>query len=295
MSKINFYDDIFNKIYEEIYIKLKSDSTDVFLCGGASKKNKLSLRDSLRNNLRYDKKLNILYPEDLFIEMMNRDKNYDLLSLEKFLADNSDYILIVCESPGSLVELGAFTNNEKTVGKVIAILDEKRRRDKSFIMLGPVKILQNQGKEHVIFYKDIEDLKRKVLRNIKNMNIIRNKNLDKKPLNNMMGLFKFLIIILYFFQSIELQAMQRALLRLYNEKNYDVKDFETLFRPTLKLLYKNKLLLKTIHEGKNYYSLTEKGKNVAVNNLYNSNIIRKNVLFDKIRFDIMKKEYYYPS
>lgn len=46
--------------------------------------------------------------------MLNR-KKYDLLTLEKFLASNSDIILIVCESPGSFTELGAFVNNSETL------------------------------------------------------------------------------------------------------------------------------------------------------------------------------------
>ena len=64
------------------------------------------------------------------MEILNKDKESDLLSLEKFLADNCDIICIICESAGSLVELGAFTNNDATVGKVIAVIEEKRKKIK---------------------------------------------------------------------------------------------------------------------------------------------------------------------
>lgn len=47
------------------------------------------------------------------MELLSR-KKYDLFTLENFLAENSDLIMIVCESPGSFTELGAFTSNEKT-------------------------------------------------------------------------------------------------------------------------------------------------------------------------------------
>lgn len=289
MTNFIFYNQMFIKIYDSIYIKIKSESTNIFLCGGASNKRELSLRDTLRNGLKDDKRINILYPEDLFIEMMNRDKNYDLLSLEKMLANNSDYIIIVCESAGSLVELGAFTNHDETVSKVIAIIDEKRKRDKSFIMLGPVKVLRNQSDEHVIFYKDSLDLKRKVTKNIKILNA-RKRNESETPLDNITGLFNYLLIILYFFQKVELNTLKSSLNNLYSEKRYNLKDFDTIFRPTLKLLYKNKLLEKTKVGKKTYYSLSEKGKEVAVSSLYSTNIPRRNILFDKIRFDIMKKE-----
>lgn len=293
LNKEDFYKNIFIKIYDEIYMKLKNETTDIFLCGGASFKGNLSIRDKLRNSLLLEKNIRILYPEDLFIDMMNRDKNYDLLSLEKFLAHNSDYIFIVCESAGSLVELGAFTNNEQTVGKVIAIFDEKRRRDKSFIMLGPAKILRKQGNEHIIFYNDPEDLKKKVIKNLRQLNFNNKKfRTHKKPLDNLMGLYHYLIIVLYFYQKLELNDLKKSLIMLYEEKKYNVQDFETLFRPTLKLLYKNKFLVKTNIDGKSIYSLTNKGVNNALKYIHNSNINGRNRLFDSVRFDIMKYDYY---
>ena len=48
------------------------------------------------------------------------------LVMSNFLANNSHIISIICESAGSLVELGAFTNNEYTVNKVIAAVDKKK-------------------------------------------------------------------------------------------------------------------------------------------------------------------------
>lgn len=42
------------------------------------------------------------------MDILNKDKKMDLLSLENFVAENSDIICVMPESPGSLVELGAF-------------------------------------------------------------------------------------------------------------------------------------------------------------------------------------------
>ncbi len=61
------------------------------------------------------------------MEFLNR-KKYDLLALESFLADNSDLILIVCESPGSFAELGAFVNNESTLNKVVVLIQKKYKK-----------------------------------------------------------------------------------------------------------------------------------------------------------------------
>lgn len=98
---------IANEIYNQIFSKINHGNIDLFLCGGASTKEKKSVRDHIKEKLVDNSNLSILYPEDLFIEMLSR-KKYDLLTLEKFLANNSDVILIVCESPGSFTELGAF-------------------------------------------------------------------------------------------------------------------------------------------------------------------------------------------
>lgn len=292
-EKSSFYENIFKKIYEEIFVKIRISSTDIFLCGGASTKNRLSNRDQLRKELTQNKNLSILYPEDLFIEMMNRDKNYDLLSLEKSLADNSDYIFIVCESPGSLVELGAFTNNENTVGKVVAIFDEKRKYDKSFIMLGPVKILKKQGSEHIIFYKDINDLRKKVDSSIYKLNQKNKLALHrKKSLSNLLGLYHFIMITLYYFKEIEVDKLIKGLHYL-NNNDVEDKEFNILFRASLRLLYKNKLLKKTVVNSTAIYSLTEKGINEAIKEMYSLNIKGKNKLFDGIKFDILKHDYYF--
>ena len=106
-------------------------------------KKKTSYRDIIRGKLEDNANLSILYPEDMFMEMLNR-KKYDLLTLEKFLASNSDIILIVCESPGSFTELGAFVNNSETLEKVVVLLQTKYKNAKSFIRQGPCRVCQNE-------------------------------------------------------------------------------------------------------------------------------------------------------
>ena len=70
------------RIYKEIFCHTCDTSIDIFLCGGAKTKSKVN-RDAIRRNLEnYGFLFNIFYPEDLFIELLNK-KEYDLLSLEK--------------------------------------------------------------------------------------------------------------------------------------------------------------------------------------------------------------------
>ncbi len=76
------------------------------------------------------------------MDIFNSNKGHDLLSLERVLANNCDYICIVCESLGSFVELGAFTNNFDTFDKVIALVQTKYKNQNSFLILEPIKYIQ---------------------------------------------------------------------------------------------------------------------------------------------------------
>ncbi|PGR32978.1 hypothetical protein COC47_28125 [Bacillus cereus] len=291
-----FYNNILLKIHDEIYKKMNQNYIDVFLCGGASSKNYTSVRDKIRDGLKGYEHIRILYPEDLFIEMLNKNKDYDLLSLERFLADNCDIICIVCESAGSLVELGAFTNNDNTVDKVIALIEENRKRQKSFIMLGPIKILKNKGKERVIFYnKALDGIHEKLKKTFEKNKIMNKKEGNYKPINTLIGLYYFVPLILYFFKKIDMEVLTVSLKSLFNNKGYTLEDFDTLFRPTLKLLYKDKYISKNIIEGRTVYTLTENGYKMINKLLGKIDITAKNALYDRIRFGIIKNEYYRSS
>ena len=295
----NFYNKTFKRIYEEVYTHMSQEIIDVFLCGGASTSQNKSVRDVLRESLDKNKNIRILYPEDLFIEMLNIDKNHDLLTLERFLADNCDFVCIVCESAGSLVELGAFTNNENTVNKVIALIEKERRKQKSFIMLGPVKILEKQGEERVIFYgKDLSNTSEELVKAFKKANkhqIKTGKKKNYKPLNTMIGLHYFISIILFFYSQVESQTLIQSLKYIFKEEHYDVKDFNNLFRPTLKLLYKEKYITESTVDGKSFYSLTDNGYKKVSEILGKIRISNRNKLYDGIRFSIINNDYYRSS
>ncbi len=147
----SFKSSVIKEIHDKVYLKVRKETVDVFLCGGADKKK--HIRDEVRNNLIKNNKIRVLYPEDLFLDILARNKSSDLLSLENFLADNSDYICIICESPGSFVELGAFTNHPNIREKLIAVVNLEFKRARSFIMLGPIKMIQKMGKDRVFLKK----------------------------------------------------------------------------------------------------------------------------------------------
>lgn len=88
----------------------------------------------------------IVLSEKLWEDSFN--SNIDLLTFEDFLAEVSDAIILFVESPGSFCELGAFAYAEKLFSdKLIIVIDEKYKGDKSFIITGPTaKALKDGSK-----------------------------------------------------------------------------------------------------------------------------------------------------
>jgi hypothetical protein len=142
------------KIRENIFQPALNFKTTIFLCG-ADKSNNTTIRYKiakiLSSRIAYETYYDIIYPEDIFEEMLYSSSSLDLLSLENLLADSVDAIIIIPESPGSFAELGAFSSNEKLKNKLICVLDIKFQRDKSFINQGPVKLVKGANKDNIVF------------------------------------------------------------------------------------------------------------------------------------------------
>lgn len=283
-------------IYEKIYKSINNYYIDIFLCGGMSTKERMSLRDILKEKLKSNKKIRVLYPEDLFIELLNVNKDYDLLSLEQFLAENSDFICIVCESAGSLVELGAFTNNKITLPKIIAMIEEKRKRQNSFIMLGPIKTIKRIDKNNVIYYsqKRPEELSKNLATQIKRAYKKHPKyQSENKPIDSIVGLHYFIPIVIYFYSNVEVNQMVRGLDHLLTEHcGCTIKDYRRLYSSSMKLLYREKIIIQEFQGGDKFYKLTNLGYDFVTEMLDNSVILNRTKLIDGIRFDIINNEYY---
>lgn len=283
-------------IYEKVYKSINNYYIDIFLCGGMSTKENISLRDTLKEKIKSNKKIRILYPEELFIEFLNVNKEYDLLSLEQFLAENSDFICIVCESPGSLVELGAFTNNNITLPKIIAMVEEKRKRQNSFIMLGPIKTIKRIDKNNVIYYsqKRPEELSKKLVSQIKKAYRKHPKYQRKnKSIDSIVGLHYFIPMVIYFYSNVGVNQMVGGLYHLLtNHCECTIKDYSRLYSSSMKLLYREKIITQESQGEYKFYKLTNLGYNFVTEMLDNSVIPNRTKLIDGIRFDIIKSEYY---
>lgn len=287
-----------NQIYEDIFLHMEQNNIDLFLCGGASSREHISNRDQLRKRLEKNNKLSIFYPEDMFMELLSR-KKYDLLTLEQFLAENSDLIMIVCESPGSFAELGAFVNNERTLDKVVVLIQKRFKNAKSFIMQGPVKHVEAHNKKNVIYFnQNMDDMEYEVNKYLDSKYwFYRNRKYrkygpDAKEINLIAGQFYFMIILLFFYKEIEIKKMNELIKNIYFERGFSAENFEMVYSAALRRLYKEGMLIKEIGSSHNYYKLTQKGYDSGKNILNNVLIEKRDKIINGIRLKILKDQYY---
>lgn len=267
-----------NQIYTAIFKKIRYQQYDVFLCGGASRKDQKSYRDQIRDELNksFPNYLNILYPEDLFIDMLNR-KDYDLLTMEKVLAQNCDLIIIVPESPGSFTELGAFVNNEDTAKKVLVLQHQKYKRQRSFITQGPVSYIANNYKNSILYFgNDIEKVPgqvRKVIQARFNESSFYGSRVPFKDTDRLTGLVYYEVLLLYFYDKIKVEDLWKLIRCSYSDaaeiKSKTVED--VLVKASFTYLYKHGYLKKSRAQ----YELTKAG------------VDRANQIFGMLRYDGM--------
>jgi hypothetical protein len=192
------------KIRDEFYKPIQTLKTTIFICGAD-----ISLKDKLRYKISIEFEniwnsywYELIYPEDIFEELLYSSKSKDLLSLENLLAESVDIILLIPESPGSFTELGAFANNEKLRGKIVCAIDKKYKKDKSFINQGPIKMIKKANKKGIRFINpndletEIDDIKTSI-------NYTKKHNSKNSKAVNLLQLDSFLLPTIYLLEPIK--------------------------------------------------------------------------------------------
>lgn len=291
-------------IREKIFRQSLSSKTDIFLCGGSEKHHiRYKLSKLLENVAFY--KYNLVFPEDIFDEMLSGASGYDLLKLENILADSVDVIIVLPESQGSIAELGAFTNHDTLRDKILCIQDTKHKKHKSFINNGPVKLLKASKKSEVVFidYKHITQLNsgnkltlffdhelRKIVTAIKR---ISEKSEKKPKITNIIQTENFILPCIYLFEPIKRYSLIE-LVQTASEESDEIAEVAT--RSTLTSLIKQNIVTST-SQG---YILTKSGLK-KIQNLGYKSLSRYSYdvdIMDNIRADYLssslrgKKSYY---
>lgn len=189
------------KVRDHVFIPSLSRKTTIFLCG-ADITDKTTGRYKMAQLLNEYRQYELLFPEDIFDDLMTGQGQYSLLDLENLLAESVDAIVILPESPGSLAELGAFANNEDLANRIICIGQQKYSKKKSFINYGPIRLIKNSrtGKVLNIRYDELDSPadKVKIYRRIReSLAQITLRNPIKKDVANIMETENFVLPCIY--------------------------------------------------------------------------------------------------
>lgn len=115
-----------------------------------------SLRDAFVRWLQEDRPdLNkkLLLPES-FEDWNNFDTYPDLLAFEEDLGYMTSVVVIFLEAPGSIAELGSFSQISSLRDQLVVVTFDSRHPKKSFISLGPLRQMANRDIQSVCLIPD---------------------------------------------------------------------------------------------------------------------------------------------
>lgn len=155
----------------------------------------------------------------------------DTLTFEELLAELSEDIIIIIESPGTICELGAFTIKNKFFKKLIVINDKRYKDEKSFINEGPIRKIYMNDEERYILVDDEYKLFKgnfqlnDCIRRIKEKKIIITPNNNNKKID-LRNLIYELLNIVELFEPITKYELFYIYKRVKEFSNYDIENRE---------------------------------------------------------------------
>jgi len=231
-----------SKIRDDIYRPAYNFKNTIFLCGAdINQKDKMryNVARALENKRNYWYYFDIVYPEDIFDELLYSTKTADLLSLENLLADSVDAIVLIPESPGSFAELGAFASDEKLRTKLICLIDKKYKKNKSFINQGPLKLVKKANKNGII-YIDPENIEEEIYKLISALKKIKKASTKKSDKISLLQLDNFLLPSIYLLEPVPKRILVEIVMSATEDKDYA---FQTTTTALTILIKKRKIEL----------------------------------------------------
>ena len=127
-------------------------SSRVFVCGPGYSSEGIAIRDMARDALQEIPSVKALYGEEIESQSRYKKQLTDLQTLEVRFAHNVDFTLLILESPGSIAELGTFTQITGIRERLIVLLSGKFYRAESYISRGPLSLLTRLNPNSVIYF-----------------------------------------------------------------------------------------------------------------------------------------------
>ncbi len=272
--------DIARIISEKIFIPYNNQKTTIFLCG-AHKKDTKKGRFKLSMLFKEHNNFELIYPEDIFEDLLEGQGRNSLLWLENTLAESVDAIIIIPESPGSFAELGAFSVNQILVNKTICIADKKFMHQKSFLKYGPFRLIK-QSKSGVMMYENYESFSDKekgknfIQTLSKKIDSIKNHSPTEKNTTNILELKNFILPSIYLIDNLTIHDLFEL---VESTTSKDRRYVEIATRSAITQL----TVLKLIENESNGFKASNKGQKYLQNNF-------KMALLDRTRVEIMNLE-----
>lgn len=242
---------ILDSIDSQVFQKAADHTVNVFLCG-ASVSEADSIRALIYESLRTVPKVNVVFPEWLFSDLMAKPK-YNLLQLENELAHNVDLVIIPLESLGTIAELGAFASFDAIRPKIIVINHNDHKLKHSFINVGPLKLIRQEHPHNVMYYDN--DSKHELVKSVVNrMKYLKTRE-PKSEVNNLFNLTRFILFVIGIYQPVSREDIRNMVLNWRTQ----IKDY--YIEPCLTILIRNGIVLSTIDNYVDLFSLTERGHN----------------------------------
>jgi len=244
-----------------------------------------TIAEALKSRRLYWYYFDIVYPEDIFDELLFGSRSSDLLSLEGLLADSVDAIVLIPESPGSFAELGAFANDEKLRQKLICIIDKKYKKDKSFINQGPLKLVK-QANRNGIIYVDPNNIENEIDKLIVALKKVKKVSSKKSDRISLLQLDNFLLPSIYLLEPVS----KETLVTIVSSATDDTINSYQTTTTALTILTKKRQIELTI----NGYKLTKLGIENFLSFRKTRSRIKKQdetIEIDNLRLEILNLKY----
>lgn len=268
-------------VERNLFIPQNEKISTIFLCG-ADINDKNKARSKVAKILGDKKRHRLLYPEDIFDDLLAGQGKYSLLNLESILAKSVDVIIICPESPGSFAELGAFSNNTELARKTIVLSDKKYKNAKSFINYGPYRLIKesNSGKVMQVKYDSLdaedEDSKALLKKITAQIKTIKEQHPVKRNVANLLETERFVLPCIYLIENADYFILLKLLMHATKE---DKGLCEIALKSSLGSLINSNMITRSGYE----YKITLTGYQYVKNN-------SESTLLDNTRLEIMNVE-----
>lgn len=127
-------------------------SSKVFVCGPGYASSSVDIRHLARKALEQVPNVRAIYGEEIEKLTLFRRQGTDLQTLEAKFAHDVDFTLLILESPGSIAELGTFSQLPGLRGRLIVLVSSTFFRAESYIARGPLSLLVSNNPNSVIYF-----------------------------------------------------------------------------------------------------------------------------------------------